>query len=85
VVGENATLWRKQYMPRMINPHDSIYAQGTIRVGSGVFLTIIAQRSDALKLPCDGESIDGLKSKAGNWRANHAYSFVIAEHQRMSL
>jgi ubiquinone/menaquinone biosynthesis C-methylase UbiE len=41
--GENATLWRKQYMPRMINPHDSIY-QDEDTAHADVFLTVIAQR-----------------------------------------
>lgn len=45
LVGENATLWRKQYMPRIINPYDVIYEyedhQGA---HADVYLTIIAER-----------------------------------------
>lgn len=45
LVGENATHWRKQYIPRLINPHNYIYEhdeQSGVR--ADVFLTIIAQR-----------------------------------------
>ncbi len=45
MIGDNATLWRKQYMPRLINPYDVIYKSDD---GPGaradVYLTIIAQR-----------------------------------------
>jgi ubiquinone/menaquinone biosynthesis C-methylase UbiE len=45
LVGENATHWRKQYLPRLINPHDRIYkADENPGVKADVFLTIIAQR-----------------------------------------
>ncbi|MEA2835512.1 MAG: hypothetical protein QOD89_62 [Bradyrhizobium sp.] len=45
MVGENATLWRRQYMPRMINPYDVTYDSEENPGGSAdVFLTIIAQR-----------------------------------------
>jgi ubiquinone/menaquinone biosynthesis C-methylase UbiE len=45
LVGENATHWRKQYIPRLINPHDVIYeSDENPGVRADVFLTIIAQR-----------------------------------------
>jgi ubiquinone/menaquinone biosynthesis C-methylase UbiE len=45
LVGENATNWRKQYLPSLINPHDVIYdADENPGVRADVFLTIIAKR-----------------------------------------
>jgi ubiquinone/menaquinone biosynthesis C-methylase UbiE len=45
MVGENATLWRKQYMPRLINPFDLTYAyDDNPDTCADVYLTIIAQR-----------------------------------------
>jgi ubiquinone/menaquinone biosynthesis C-methylase UbiE len=45
LVGENATFWRKQYMPRLINPYDVIYQQDEHEgAHADVYLTIIAQR-----------------------------------------
>ena len=45
LVGENATLWRKQYMPRLINPFDMTYqADETPDTCADVYLTVIAQR-----------------------------------------
>lgn len=45
LVGENATLWRKQYMPRIVNPYDMIYEnEEHSGAHADVFLTIIAQR-----------------------------------------
>ncbi len=46
LVGENATLWRKQYMPRLINPFDVTYRQDeNPDTRADVYLTIIAQRN----------------------------------------
>jgi ubiquinone/menaquinone biosynthesis C-methylase UbiE len=46
LVGENATHWRKQYMPRLINPFDLIYeCDDNPGVRADVYLTIIAQRN----------------------------------------
>lgn len=45
LVGENATVWRKQYLPRLINPHDVIYEyEDSPGARADVFLTIVAQR-----------------------------------------
>jgi SAM-dependent methyltransferase len=45
LVGENATLWRKQYLPLLINPHDMIYGSDKEPGDhADVYLTIIAQR-----------------------------------------
>lgn len=45
LVGENANLWRKQYMPRLINPFDLIYQQDeTPDTCADVYLTVVAQR-----------------------------------------
>jgi ubiquinone/menaquinone biosynthesis C-methylase UbiE len=45
LVGENATHWRKQYMPRLINPHDITYRyDDSPDTRADVYLTIIAQR-----------------------------------------
>lgn len=45
LVGENATLWRKQYMPRLINPFDLTYKHDeTPDTCADVYLTVIAQR-----------------------------------------
>lgn len=45
LVGENATLWRKQYMPRIVNPYDMTYeCEEHSGAHADVFLTIIAQR-----------------------------------------
>jgi SAM-dependent methyltransferase len=45
LVGENATLWRKQYMPRLINPFDVTYqSDETPDTCADVYLTVIAQR-----------------------------------------
>ena len=45
LVGENATNWRKQYMPRLINPHDVTYRyDDSPDTRADVYLTIIAQR-----------------------------------------
>jgi SAM-dependent methyltransferase len=45
LVGENATLWRKQYMPRLINPYDVTYQyEDNQGARADVYLTIIAQR-----------------------------------------
>jgi SAM-dependent methyltransferase len=45
LVGENATLWRRQYMPRLINPHDVTYdSDESPGAHADVFLTIVAQR-----------------------------------------
>lgn len=45
LVGENATLWHKQYMPRLVDPYDQIYEYES-RPGAraDVYLTMIAQR-----------------------------------------
>ncbi|KRR13641.1 class I SAM-dependent methyltransferase [Bradyrhizobium valentinum] len=46
LVGENATLWRKQYMPRLINPYDVTYKyDDSPDTRADVYLTIIAQRA----------------------------------------
>ncbi|MGC2777506.1 MAG: methyltransferase domain-containing protein, partial [Bradyrhizobium sp.] len=46
LVGENATLWRKQYMPRLINPFDVTYRfDENPDTRADVYLTIIAQRN----------------------------------------
>jgi ubiquinone/menaquinone biosynthesis C-methylase UbiE len=45
LVGEHATLWRKQYMPRLINPYDLTYRyDDSPDTRADVYLTIIAQR-----------------------------------------
>jgi ubiquinone/menaquinone biosynthesis C-methylase UbiE len=45
LVGENATFWRKQFMPRLINPYDFTYeAEDPPGAHADVYLTIIAQR-----------------------------------------
>ena len=45
LVGENATLWRKQYMPRLFNPYDFTYEDEEYPgAHADVYLTIIAQR-----------------------------------------
>lgn len=45
LVGENATLWRKQYMPHIINRFDMIYEyEADPGTHADVYLTIIAQR-----------------------------------------
>ncbi|MGB7196635.1 MAG: methyltransferase domain-containing protein [Collimonas pratensis] len=45
LIGENATLWRKQYMPRLVNPYDGVYEyDSSAGARADVFLTIIAQR-----------------------------------------
>ncbi|MDF0497241.1 class I SAM-dependent methyltransferase [Bradyrhizobium yuanmingense] len=45
LVGEHASLWRKQYMPRLINPFDVIYRfDDSPDTRADVYLTIIAQR-----------------------------------------
>ena len=45
LIGENATLWRRQYMPRLINPYDLTYKyDDSADTRADVFLTIIAQR-----------------------------------------
>jgi ubiquinone/menaquinone biosynthesis C-methylase UbiE len=45
LVGENATLWRKQYMPRLINPYEVVYKyDDSPGPRADVYLTIIAQR-----------------------------------------
>lgn len=45
LVGENATLWRKQYMPRLINPFDITYQfDESPDTCADVYLTVIAQR-----------------------------------------
>jgi SAM-dependent methyltransferase len=45
LVGENATLWRQQYVPRIINPYDVIYEyEDYPGAHADVYLTIIAQR-----------------------------------------
>lgn len=45
LVGENATNWRKQYMPRLINPFDLKYKYDeSSDTRADVYLTIIAQR-----------------------------------------
>ena len=46
LVGEHATLWRKQYMPRLINPYDLTYRyDDSPDTRADVYLTIIAQRA----------------------------------------
>jgi len=45
LVGENAAHWRKQYMPRLINPNEVIYeCDENPGVRADVYLTIIAHR-----------------------------------------
>ena len=45
LVGENATFWRKQYLPRLIDPFDMIYEyEDHPGAHADVYLTIIAQR-----------------------------------------
>ncbi len=45
LVGENATLWRKQYMPRLVNPYDVTYQYDeSPGKHADVYFTIIAQR-----------------------------------------
>jgi len=45
LVGENATHWRKQYMPRLINPHEMTYKyDASPDTRADVYLTIIAER-----------------------------------------
>ncbi|MCA1411675.1 class I SAM-dependent methyltransferase [Bradyrhizobium sp. NBAIM20] len=45
LIGEHATLWRKQYMPRLINPYDVIYRyDDSPDTRADVYLTVIAQR-----------------------------------------
>lgn len=45
LVGENATFWRKQYLPRLIDPYDMIYQyEEQPGAHADVYLTIIAQR-----------------------------------------
>jgi SAM-dependent methyltransferase len=45
LIGDNATLWRRQYMPRLINPYDITYKHDDAPgARADVFLTIIAQR-----------------------------------------
>jgi ubiquinone/menaquinone biosynthesis C-methylase UbiE len=45
LVGENATFWRKQYLPRLIDPFDMIYDyEEHPGAHADVYLTIIAQR-----------------------------------------
>jgi ubiquinone/menaquinone biosynthesis C-methylase UbiE len=46
LVGENATHWRKQYIPRLINAYDEVYqCDGNPSVRADVYLTIIADRT----------------------------------------
>jgi ubiquinone/menaquinone biosynthesis C-methylase UbiE len=45
LVGESATFWRKQYMPRVVNPHELTYKYDeSPDARADVYLTIIAQR-----------------------------------------
>jgi ubiquinone/menaquinone biosynthesis C-methylase UbiE len=45
LVGENGTHWHKEYVPRLISPHEVIYdSDENPGVRADVFLTIIAQR-----------------------------------------
>jgi SAM-dependent methyltransferase len=45
LVGDNASFWRRQYMPRLINPYDVTYKyDDSPGARADVFLTIIAQR-----------------------------------------
>jgi ubiquinone/menaquinone biosynthesis C-methylase UbiE len=45
LVGESATLWRKQYMPRLIDPHEVTYEYDpSPDARADVYLTIIGQR-----------------------------------------
>lgn len=45
MVGENATQWRKQYMPRLINPHDLVYTHDDhSNPCADVYLTVVAQK-----------------------------------------
>jgi ubiquinone/menaquinone biosynthesis C-methylase UbiE len=45
LVGESATRWRKQYMPRLIDPFQVVYSQdANPDTCADVYLTIIAQR-----------------------------------------
>jgi SAM-dependent methyltransferase len=45
LLGENATVWRKQYVPRLINPDDVTYeCEENPETRADVCLTIIAQR-----------------------------------------
>ena len=47
MIGERATQWRKQYMPRLINPHDFIYTHDeNNNPCADVYLTIVAQKSE---------------------------------------
>lgn len=46
MIGENATQWRKQYMPRLINPHDIIYNHDeNSNPCADVYLTVVAQKN----------------------------------------
>lgn len=45
LVGENATFWRKQYMPRLINPYDFVYEDEEFKgAHADIYLTMIATR-----------------------------------------
>ncbi len=45
LVGDNATFWRRQYMPRLVNPYDVTYkSDDSPGTQADVYLTLIAQR-----------------------------------------
>lgn len=45
LVGENATFWRKQFMPRLINPYDFVYESEDFEgAHADIYLTMIAER-----------------------------------------
>jgi ubiquinone/menaquinone biosynthesis C-methylase UbiE len=45
LVGENATFWRKQFMPRLINPYDFVYENEDFEgAHADIYLTMIAER-----------------------------------------
>lgn len=47
MIGENATQWRKQYMPRLINPHGVIYTRDeNINPCADLYMTIVAQKNE---------------------------------------
>jgi SAM-dependent methyltransferase len=45
LVGDSASLWHKQYMPRLVDPYDHVYEyDSTPGARADVYLTIVAQR-----------------------------------------
>ena len=45
LIGEKAAHWRKQYLPRVVSPHDVVYqSDASPGAKADVFLTIVAQR-----------------------------------------